>query len=93
MFSTIKKIAVLNVLACIANVVSAVMVFLYYQSANISFENQVTMYLALISVPVLFISFVCSLLSLHSDLTVLRQSQFEEIAALRKRIEELEKRQ
>ena len=94
MYSTLKRMGVFCTIACCLHVISAVLVFLYYQEQPpMSFQNELTLYFALISTPILFICSTIAMLSLHSDLCVHRQSEYEEVTALRKRIEQLEKQQ
>ena len=91
MYTTLKRMGVFCTIACCLHIVSAVMVFLYYQAQPpMDFENEITLYLALISTPILFICSTIAMLALHTDLCVHNQSEYEEMAAMRKRIDELE---
>jgi len=93
MFTTLKRMLTFSVIGFGFTLVSAILGMLEVAKIpKLSLNYQVMYYGALVSVPAVFLLLIIGLLSLHADLMAQNNVQYQEMAELKKRVDQLEKK-
>lgn len=93
MFTTLKRMVNLAIITFLITCASAILFALEIAKIpKLSFQLQLMYYGAIITVPILFLLLLIGLRSAYTDLMAQNDVQYQEMAELRKRIEQLEKK-
>ena len=94
MFSTVKKLAVISIIACAMNICTGIGVvsFIYSTPYPIEFAHMFALLAYLITGSGVLLATACALYSACSDVNVNNDYYLDQFSKLNKRLEELEKK-
>lgn len=92
MFSTLKRIAVISLIAGAFNAMTGVFLLMFISDSKFTFAQQFAMGAYIATATLILIALGCALFGLSQDLELSNDSHATGIADLKKRVDVLEKR-